>query len=207
MTLRILFYSLFLCVALVCAPDAAPSQEKAATQPVKQPDPDALMKEYLKISQPGPAHKHFERYVGTWTYTMKTWLDPEKPPTESTGTCEYKLLFGGRYLVQEFHGSFMGQPFEGMGITGYDNFRKQYASVWMDNLGTAVLNSAGQFDPATKTITLTGLMDEPLTGEKNKQFRTTDRFLDDNTGQFEMYDTIPGKGEIKVMAITYTRKK
>jgi hypothetical protein len=54
---------------------------------------------------------------------------------------------------------------------------------------------------------MTGLMDEPMTGEKDKKVRSREVWKDADTILFEMYDNIPGKGEVRVMEITYTRTK
>jgi len=55
----------------------------------------------------------------------------------------------------------MGMPFEGIGINGYDNLKKKFVSTWIDNMGTMIVMSTGTFDPATKTFTYMGEMDNP----------------------------------------------
>src|SRR5207249_1814682 len=117
------------------------------------------------------------------------------------------LIMDGRYLVQEVSGEFMGKPFHGMGIIGYDKFKKQYTNSWVDNYGTGIVVSLGNADSTGKVITYTGEMDEPLTGEKNKKFKSIERIIDNDKHILEMYDTIPGIGEVKVMEITFTRRK
>lgn len=34
------------------------------------------------------------------------------------------MIFGGRYQLSNYKGNFMGMPFEGMSIMGYDNAKK-----------------------------------------------------------------------------------
>jgi hypothetical protein len=41
-------------------------------------------------------------------------------------------VLGGRFVEQRYAGNFMGQPFSGLGYTGYDNYRKKYIGSWMD---------------------------------------------------------------------------
>ncbi len=59
---------------------------------------------------------------------------PAASPPAMAGTTTNSLIFGGRFLKQEVRGTVEGHPpFEGIGITGYDNIRKEYQSVWFDN--------------------------------------------------------------------------
>src|SRR5262245_32156610 len=100
------------------------------SQEAKKQDPAAMMDEYYKLSLPGPEHKFLEERVGKWETITKMWFDPQQPPTETKGTAEYRQIMGGRYLIQEVSGDFMGKPFNGMGIIGYDKFKKQYTYSW-----------------------------------------------------------------------------
>src|SRR5687768_15991808 len=85
----------------------------------------AMMEAWQKAMTPGPQHKQLDGMVGTWNTTVKTWMAPGAPVMETSGTSENKWVLGGRYIEQRFKGSFMGQPFEGIGYTGYDNVTKQ----------------------------------------------------------------------------------
>jgi hypothetical protein len=200
-----LWCSILLVFFIVFGADRAWSQDAKQQQPADSPE--AMMEQYLKIGQPGPAHKELEKRAGKWEHVTKMWFDPSKPPTESKGTTEYRLILGGRYLLQEFSGEFLGKPFNGVGFIGYDNFKKQYITVWIDSIGTSVFTSLGSPDASGNVITYIGEMDEPVTGEKNKKIRSVERIVDNDRHIFEMYDNIPGVGEVKTMEITYTRKK
>src|SRR5205809_928011 len=89
-------------------------------------DEKAAMDMMMKMGAPGDQHKWLSSFEGNWNIAVKSWMDPAKPPQESTGTCESKMVLGGRFLHQECTGSMMGMPFNGMGITGYDNMKKKY---------------------------------------------------------------------------------
>jgi len=67
-------------------------------------------------------------------------------------------------------------------------------------MGTGVLNMEGTYDAATKTITLTGTEQDPMTGKEMKM-RETLKMVDDHTQVTAMYD-ITGGNEIKMMEIT-----
>jgi hypothetical protein len=170
-------------------------------------DQEAMMKLWEKYSTPSAHHKDFEKYVGKWNASMKMWMDPSAPPVESPGSAEYTLLLGGRWLMQNFKGTMMGMPFEGLGLSGYDNFREEYVSTWMDNVSTAGIKITGKRNAETGELTMTGPMDEPMTGERDKTFKAVEKWLGPDSFVFAAYDNIPGKGEVKVMEITYTRMK
>ena len=71
-------------------------------------DMQAMMDIYKKLGTPGAPHKVLASMVGSWSTKIKSWMEPDKPPMESTGTCEQKMLLGGRFLQQEFTGDMMG---------------------------------------------------------------------------------------------------
>jgi len=95
----------------------------------KQMDTQAMMEAYKKLATPGEPHKLFASLAGSWTTKTKEWMEPDKPPMESTGSAEMKMLLEGRFLQQELTGNMMGQPYSGVGITAYDNLRKRYVST------------------------------------------------------------------------------
>ena len=120
---------------------------------------------------------------------------------------ENKLIFGGRFLQQEAKGQAMGQPFEGIGITGYDNVRGEYTSVWLDNMGTGIMVGTLQYDSATKTYAGKGSFSCPITGEKNKAYRDVWKWVDQDNYTYEMYGTTPDGQEFKSLEISYKRVK
>jgi len=114
-------------------------------------------------------------------------------------------MLGGRFLMEEYKGSFMDQPFEGFSVTGYDNTKKEYVNVWMDNMGTMMVISRGTMDPAGKVLTMNSVWEDPTSGESSP-IRMVTTFVDANTKKFEMYGTHDGQ-EAKQMEITYTRSR
>src|SRR5687767_7477072 len=82
-----------------------------------------LMKKWTEASTPGTQHDVLKGMAGQWKYTSKWWENAKATPQESTGTSSMKLILGGRFLQHETKGKAMGMPFEGVGITGYDNLK------------------------------------------------------------------------------------
>jgi len=123
-------------------------------KPGKQMDQQAMMELYKQLGTPGEPHKLFASLAGSWTTTTKEWMEPGKPPTESTGSAEMKMLLDGRFLYQEYNAQMMGQPFSGIGIDAYDNLRKRYVTAWIDTMGTSIFLMEGTASADGKTITL-----------------------------------------------------
>ena len=91
------------------------------------------MEIYKKAGTPGEPHKVLANLEGSWTTRSRGWMDADKPPVESTGTCEQKLILDGHYLQQVYTGDMMGQPFTGINLLGFDNQAGKYESVWLDS--------------------------------------------------------------------------
>jgi len=150
-------------------------------------------------------HKQLQKLVGTWTTVSRMWMEPGKPPVETTGTAEVKSILGDRYVEEHHAGTFMGKPFNGQGMTGYDNLRKKYVSTWVDNAGTGIMRMEGSYDAAKKTMTMIAEEIDPMSG-KLKPFKITDTFDSDKQHTFAMFEAGPDGKEVKSFEIIYTRK-
>jgi hypothetical protein len=189
-----------LCILLTAS--AVLAKEKKHEQPI---DEKAMMELWKQAAMPGEPHKQFAALAGSWTTHTKEWMEPGKPPTESTGTAEMKMILDGRFLYQEYNGRMMGQPFNGIGIDAYDNIRKKYVTAWMDTMGTGIFIMEGTASPDGKIITLKGSHPEPGGGQMSH--RAIWKLIDDNHQTFDMYGAHHGQKEIKMMEITYTRSE
>src|SRR5574341_415764 len=197
-----LIYILFTSLCLVVTTSLAVAKDK---KPEKQMDQQAMMELWKKLGTPGEPHKLFASLAGSWTTTTKEWMEPGKPPTESTGTAEMKMLLDGRFLYQEYTSQMMGQPFSGIGIDAYDNLTKKYVTAWMDSMGTGIFIMEGTASADGKTITLKGSHPEPGGGKMTH--RAIWKIVDNNTQTFDMYGAHRGDKETKMLEITYTRKQ
>ena len=188
-----------LCFLMIAVPALAKDKKPA------QMDMQAMMDTYKKLATPGEPHKQLASLAGSWTTKTKSWMEPGKPPMESTGSCEEKTLLDGRYLQQECTGEMMGQPFTGIGVQGYDNFTKKYVATWMDSMGTGIFVMDGTASADGKTITQKGGYQDPIEGRI--KLRAVTKLVDANTKVFEMHGTGKNGKEIKMMEITYARKQ
>ncbi len=186
-------------------PKIAAASIVTPTTAESMPDSATMMKNWETYMAPGEAHKMMASWNGTWTGEVSMWMTPEATPSKSTATAVNKMVLGGRYQQSSFKGNFNGMPFEGMSTLAYDNEKKLYISTWIDNVGTGVMLSQGPWDPATKSITLTGRMIDPAT-RKEVDFKQIFKPIDNNYQVMEMYADGADGQEFKTMEIKYTRK-
>lgn len=182
------------------------AEEQKTPAPAAAPPMEEMMKRMEAAGTPGPEHKVLATLAGDWEVESKMWMDPAAPPSVSKATCKQTLIMGGRFLQQDYAGEVMGKPFKGIGMLGFDNFRKRYVSTWMDDMTTAIYLAYGKADEAGKVLTFEGTMDEPMTGEKDKPIRHITRIVSPDKHIFEMHDIKLGDNS-KVMELVYTRKK
>ena len=171
------------------------------------------MKQMMEMSKLNDNHKLLASMAGTWSYTVKMWMDPKGKPTESTGTAVRKAVMDGRYVTGDYSGKFkmpgadgkmMEMNFQGMSMDGYDNVKKKFVSGWVDNMGTGIMMMEGTYDAATKAFTFTGEY-EMMPGMKEK-VRQVIKMTDATHMTMEYYED-RGQGEAKTMQIDYTKKK
>jgi hypothetical protein len=200
--------------AMATSPASAASPATAAPA-AGQPNQAEMMQQMMELSKLNENHKLLAGLDGTWSYTVKMWMnpDPNAKPQESKGTAVRKSMMDGRFFVMDVTGK-MDMPgpdgkkkemtFRGMGIEGYDNVKKKFVGTWVDNMGTGIMMSEGTYDPATTTFTYTGEY-EAIPGMKQK-IREVMKIADKDHMSFEWYEDRGGK-EAKTMEISYTRKK
>lgn len=158
-----------------------------------------------KIVTPGVQHRALAEMEGTWDTISRIWIAPHKPPILSTGTCEQKMLFNGRYLQQVFSGEGKREKFNGVNLMGYDTHAKMFISIWIDSMNTGIYFFEGSADAEGKTITQKARYDDPVRGLT--VWRSIIRVIDKNTLEYEMYLS-SGEGEKeKKMEMTLLRKK
>ncbi len=166
-------------------------------------DMKEMMEVYKKVGTPGEHHKLLASLEGSWTTKSRGWMDPEQPPMESTGTCEQKLILGGRFLQQIYTGDMGGEKFTGINIIGYDNHTKKFVSAWIETMSTGIYFFEGTAGKDGKTITQECRYDDPVKGPS--VWKTVTRIKDDNTIEFEMYLTPRGRKEQKMMEMIVKR--
>ncbi len=170
------------------------------------PEQREMMKAWMEYGTPGEHHEMLANRVGQWTLEGKMWETPDAEPQPFTGTSTIKSVMGGRYFLEKIEGpGFMGMPFEGRSVFGYDNLTNTYFTFWFDNMMTGVMRYEGTASGDGKTIHYTVDVPDLMAG-KYKKVRAIDKMIDEDHGLFIMYDTTADGDEFKSMEINVTRK-
>ncbi len=179
--------------------------QEGGQMPEMTPEQQAEMEAYMAAATPGPQHQALAAQAGTYDCAVKSWHEPGGPAMEETGSTTRTVALGGRVLVDDFSGTMMGQPFQGHGMTGYDNAVGKYWSIWTDSMGTGIMVSEGTCDEAG-SCTFTGSWNDPVK-KAPVEARMTSRWPSPTTQIFEMYGPYgPDGSEMKMMEITYTKR-
>lgn len=170
------------------------------------PDSATVAKAWADYATPSKAHEMLAKDTGTWDAEMTFWMPESPEPQKATSVATYKMILDGKYQEGVFKGEMWGMAFEGRGIAAYDNASKEFITSWIDNMGTGMLVSRGQYDEASKSITFNGAMVDPVTG-KGKKVKEVITYIDENTQKMEMFDMDANGKEFKSMEINSKRRK
>jgi len=175
-------------------------------QETKAPAVAPEMEAYMKLASPNENHKLLEPFVGNWKAEVKIWNDPATPPNVSAGTAAFRMIYDGRFLQGEFTGEYMGHPFNGMELMGYDNLQKKFIGFWVDSGSTWFMTSTGTVDKDGKRFRMAGTMTNPMT-MKPEEYRDESTFETPDRIVSKSFSKASGGKEIQTMEIIYTRVK
>jgi hypothetical protein len=175
----------------------------AAAMAIVSAGNDAETERWARLMTPGEQHARLADRAGDWKAVVTIWNEPGGAPTTIDGVSTKTMVFGGRYLEEEFTGQFMGRPFRGRGIYGFDNATREYVAIWYDNMGTGIHLSNGQ-DDGKGGLTFASTQQDPVTGRPTKT-RSVGRSTDRDHHVWESYTTRDGEKEFLHMRVEYTR--
>lgn len=169
-------------------------------------DPMAAMNQdfmaaHMAASMPGEAHAEMAKGAGTWNVTSTWYSWPGAEPMTMTATADVSMMFD-RHMVMEWKSDWMGMPYHGHMIMGFDNYTDEYWSIWIDSMGTQISVSRGQADE-DGVVHMEGTWSSPNT-PGGRPFRTETHHLSDDQFRMDFYDSHP-EGEFMSMTMTYTR--
>jgi hypothetical protein len=186
------------------AKDAKPADSAKPQLPPGMTEDD--LKAYMEASTPGKMHKMLAGGAGEWTAKCTSWMAPDTDPVTSDGSAKGTAIMGGRFLQLEFKSEMMGEAFTGLGLYGYDNVAKKFASTWIDSMGTAMLQGTGDLSEDGKVLTWKYSYNCPI-AKKLVTMREVETFTSANSRKLEMFGPDPKSGkEYKMMVIELTRK-
>jgi len=177
--------------------------EQGGQAPKLSPEEQAAMAAYEKAAKPGDQQAWLVSLAGSWEFEGTFWSAPGSEPMKSSGTAERTALLGGRVLREVVTSVMMGEPFEGIGHTGYDNVLGEFWSTWFDNMSTSLMTMTGHCEKGL--CTYEGTNTDPLTG-KPARARMTSRHEGDREVH-EMFGPDPNGKEFKMMELVYTRRR
>jgi hypothetical protein len=190
--MKILLPTLLILASTLAVGSSAPAPQDAQSA--------AAMEDMLR---PGPQHAMLQKFAGNWDTVIVL-----KPPTgaeqrtKGTMNCAKHTDF---HTIDSFEGELMGMKFLGHGINGYCPVKKKYFTLWTDSMTPSPLSLEGDYDAATKELTMTGAA-FGMSG-KLEPCRTVTRYQDDDHYTFTMFGPGPDGKEVQHLAIEYTRKK
>lgn len=156
---------------------------------------------WMEVAGPSREHEFLERMEGNWKATTKWWMGPDTEPQVSEGTMTGKMILGGRFLESIYAGQTPWGEFSGRAIDGFDRIRKKYVGIWMDSMGTMMMNFEGDLegDKRTMLCEFTG-----PTGQPGKMKGVT-TIVSDNEYRYESWAETPDGETFQNMEIIYTR--
>lgn len=195
-----------LAAAVLCLANPAFAQDKSKTAATASASEAAVAKVLENAMTPGAGQKRLEPMIGNFDVAIRIWVDPSKPPLESSGTMVSSWVLGNRYVQSMLAGSAGGEPFNGIGYISFDNVTKTYQATWMDSGSTGMTWYSGGFDASGKSATMTASVPSVLTGKFSPlELRMT--ISDDGGHVSELWGEGLGSTMFKMMELRYTRSK
>ncbi len=172
-------------------PETGPKQEQGMT--------------WAEYMTPGEPHQMLLQRVGDWNFTITSWETPDAVPDISSGFATLSPMLGGRYLRQESeHVVHETMRFKTLSIMGYDNLKKKFQGLLLNNSGTGMSFIEGEAESGGAVINYTG---QTAQGAPGNYFdvRFVQRTVDENTWTTVMYMTGDNGEEWKRLEMVYTR--
>lgn len=180
---------------------SAAGQEKTA----KTPSDEEIARAMENAMTPGEGQKRLDFLVGTFDVKVRVWLDPSKPPIESSATAVSTWVLGNRYVQQMLSGYIGDEPWSGISYAGFDNVTKKYVSTYMDTGSTGMEWYTGTLDAAGTHGRMTATIADELTGKPEAlELRLTVAANGDRVT--ELWQEDRGK-MVKVVELQFSRKK
>lgn len=190
-------------IALVALGQAASAEEEKAMAE----DPAAeMMKLMAKHTGTAEEHEKLNEFIGDWDVTISMKM-PGAPPQSWEAEATTEWLIDGRWTSTRIEGEMFGQPYVSFSLHGYDTYAKAYVTASVSSMDNALNVTRGvKVDPTGKTIVEYGVLQEYLTGELYKPFRTVHKLDTKDHYTLEIWDMGIGKEGAVVLEFDFNRK-
>ncbi|HUL14699.1 MAG TPA: DUF1579 family protein [Terriglobales bacterium] len=200
--------SVGLAVVLVAAALCLAQQntgQAPSTTPALSPELQKARQEREAASQPGPPHLSLMRLDGDYVTKEKYYPPGQTTPLESDGTATLRSEMGGRFIVERNGGGYLGEPYIGLRIYGFNNGTKKYEGVWTSSKSTSVISLLGESKDGGITIEYTGTYHEDTTGNL-RTMQVTLHILDPDHFEVTVMRPMPDGSPGPKLVSLYTRK-
>lgn len=170
----------------------------------QQEEQQKAMAAYMKAAAVTADHQFLAKYAGDWDVEVTYWTAPGAPPARSAATFKAASKLGGRYVMMDFSGFMMGQPFEGIWLVGFDNLEQKYNTLWIDNTSTSFFITKGTRDGSV--ISESGSWPDPVSG-KMLQVKARTTWIGDDEFRYEQFMVMADGSEHKGMEFSSKRRK
>jgi hypothetical protein len=166
----------------------------------------AIAKAMDNAMTPGDYQKRLEPMIGSFDVRVLIWVDPGKPPIESSASAVSVWVLGNRFVQTMLVGGPSADAFNAIGYIGYDNAAKQYQAAWMDDGSTAMTLYTGGFSADGKSATVKASVTNASTGKPTPlELRMS---LGASGGHVtQLWGMGLGTKMFKMMELQYTRTK
>jgi len=179
--------------------------QSPSNAPAISPELQKLRQQREATSQPGPRHLSLMRLDGDYVTKEKYYPPGQSTPLESDGTATLRSEMGGRFIVERNAGGYLGEPYIGLRIYGFNNGTKKYEGVWTSSKSTAVISLLGDSKDGGMTIEYTGTYHEDTTGSM-RTMQITLHILDPDHFEVQVIRTMPDGSPGPKLVSLYTRK-
>lgn len=153
----------------------------------------------MKVLPPMAEHKMLLESAGDWEGSV-VHIAPDK--TESTAQARERIEPIGPYWTQSrFESDFMGSPYLGTGVMGYDPEKKKFIGTWVDNMSSyfALMEGKMEGDKLVMRWQAPDLTSGKLVPHRSETTHaadtvTTTFFVGDGAGTKNMVITMKRKG-------------
>jgi len=192
-----------LAAAILSLANASFAQDPGKSMSAKATD---VAKAMDNAMTPGDYQKRLEPMIGKFDVRILIWVDPSKPPIESTASAVSVWVLGNRFVQTMLVSGPSADAFNAIGYIGYDNAAKQYQAAWMDDGSTAMTLYTGGFSADGKSATMKASITNASTGKPTPlELRMS---LGANGGHVtQLWGVGLGTKMFKMMELQYTRTK
>lgn len=197
-------------VPVATAFPAWPGQEQKRPAPTPETPPGedprvlAAIARQRALGLPGPEHRALEQLAGKYQVDFTSYA-PGAETTRLTGTCENRLVFGGRFLVSELTVGEGEARLESVTTYGYDNAKKQYFSYGINSRRTGVTDHWGTYDATTRSFILSGRARDETTGTV-LTYRALLKVENPDSHTLQVYFDVPRARPRKALEMTFKRQ-